>query len=122
MVMTPEGVGTTAHIVGTFARGMIVEQSEREYTEVAQDERNVTKAHAKVHLAGLPKDVANGPIFTWLFEGDGSTKVSLVVLEEDLNWIQNLLESVSAVAMGKNLHGMLAALKAGVESQTSSAA
>jgi uncharacterized protein YndB with AHSA1/START domain len=123
VVMTPEGVGTTAHIVGTFARGMIVEQIEREYTEVAQDERIVTKAHAKVRFAGLPKDVANGPIFTWLFEGsDGSTKVTLVVLEEDLNWVQNLLESVSAVAMGKNLHGMLAALKAGVESQTSSAA
>lgn len=123
MVMTPEGVATTAHIVGRFARGMIVEQIEREYTEVAQDERIVTKAHAKVRFAGLPKEVANGPIFTWLFEGDdGSTKVTLVVLEEDLSWVQNLLESVSAVAMGKNLHGMLAALKAGVESQTSSAA
>ena len=61
------------------------------------------------------------PIFTWLFEAsDGGTKVTLVVLEEDLSWVQNLFESVSAVAMAKNLHGMLAALKAGVESQASS--
>jgi uncharacterized protein YndB with AHSA1/START domain len=123
VVMTPEVVGTTAHIAGRFARGMIVEQIEREYAEVVQDERIVTKAHAKVRFARQTKDVDNGPIFTWLFEGrDGGTKVTLVVLEEDLNWFQNLLESVSAVAMGKNLHGMLAALKTGVESQTSSAA
>ena len=123
VVMTPEGVGTTADIVGKFAGGMIVEQIEREYAEVAQDERIVTKAHGKVRFARQTKDVANGPIFTWLFEGTASgTKVTLVVLEEDLNWLQNLLESVSAVAMGKNMHGMLVALKTGVESQSSSAA
>lgn len=123
VAITPKGVGTTAHIEGKFARGMIVEQIEREYTEVAVDERIVTKAHAKVRFAGLTRDVANGPIFTWLFEDeDSGTKVTLVVLEEDLNWLQNLLESVSAAAMGKNLHGMLAALKTGVESHRSSAA
>jgi hypothetical protein len=102
---------------------MMVEQIEREYTEVVLDERIVTKAHANVRFAGQTKDVANGPIFTWLFEGrDGGTKVTLVVLEEDLGWFQNLLESVSAVAMGKNLHGILAAIKTGVEPQSSSAA
>lgn len=123
VVMTPEGVGTKAHIVGRFAKGMIVEQIEREFTELVPDERIVSKAHAKMRFAGRTKEVANGPIFTWLFEAtDGGTKLTFVVLEEDLGWWQNLVESVSAVAMGKKLHGMLAAIKTSVESQASSAA
>jgi uncharacterized protein YndB with AHSA1/START domain len=123
VVMTPEGVGTTAHIVGRFVKGMMVEQIEREYTEFVPDERIVSKAHAKVRFAGRTKEVANGPIFTWLFEAkDAGTKLTFVVLEEDLGWWQNLLESVSALVMAKNMHGMLAAIKAGVESQASSAA
>jgi hypothetical protein len=64
--MAPEGVGTKAHIVGTFARGMMVEQIDREYTEFVPDARIVTKAHAKVRFAGRTSEVANGPIFTWL--------------------------------------------------------
>ena len=123
VVMTPEGVGTKAHIVGRFAKGMMVEQIEREYTEFVPDERIVSKAHAKVRFAGRTKEVANGPIFTWLFEAkDGGTKLTFVVLEEDLGWWQNLQESVSAVAMAKNMHSMLAAIKTGVESQASSVA
>jgi uncharacterized protein YndB with AHSA1/START domain len=123
VVMTPEGVGTTAHIVGRFVKGMMVEQIEREYTEFVPDERIVSKAHAKVRFAGRTKEVANGPIFTWLFEAkDAGTKLTFVVLEEDLGWWQNLLESVSALVMAKNMHGMLATIKAGVESQASSAA
>jgi len=123
VVMTTEGVGTKAHIVGRFVKGMMVEQIEREYTEFVPDERIVSKAHAQVRFAGRTKEVANGPIFTWLFEAtDGGTKLAFVVLEEDLSWWQNLLESVSAAAMAKNMHSMLAAIKTGVESQTPSAA
>ena len=123
VVMTPEGVGTTAHIEGRFAKGMILEQIEREYTEVVPDARIVTKAHAKVRFAGRTKEVANGPVFTWLFEAeDGGTKLTLVVLEEDLAWWQSMLESVSALVMSKNLHSMLAAVKTGMESQASPAA
>jgi uncharacterized protein YndB with AHSA1/START domain len=123
VVTTPEGVGTKAHIVGRFAKGMIVEQIEREYTEFVPDERIVSKAHAKVRFARRTKEVANGPIFTWLFEAkDGGTKLTFVVLEEDLGWWQNLQESVSAVAMAKTMNSMLAAIKTGVESQASSAA
>lgn len=122
VVMTPDGVGTTAHIVGKFAKGMIVEQIEREYTQVVPDERIVSKAHAKVRFAGRTMDVANGPIFTWLFEAaDGGTKLTFVALEEDLRWWQNLLESVSAALMGKTMHNMLAAIKTGVENQASPA-
>ncbi len=114
-VMTPEGVGTKAHIVGRFAKGMLVEQIEREYTEFVPDERIVSKAHAKVRFAGRTTEVPNGPIFTWLFEAnDGGTKLTFVVLEEDLGWWQNLLESVSAAVMAKNMHSMLAAIKTGV--------
>lgn len=123
VVMTPEGVGTTAHIVGRFAKGLMVEQIEREYTEFVPDERIVSKAHGKVRFAGRTKEFANGPIFTWLFEAeDGDTKLTFVVLEEDLGWWENLLESISAVVMAKNMHSMLAAIKTGVESQASSAA
>ena len=116
VAMTPEGVGTKAHIVGRFLKGMMVEQIEREYTEFVPDERIVSRAHAKVRFAGRTKEVANGPIFTWLFESaDGGTKLTFVVLEEDLGWWQTLVESVSAVVMAKKMHGMLATIKAGVE-------
>ncbi|GAA6525086.1 SRPBCC family protein [Intrasporangium sp. DVR] len=123
VVMTPEGVGTTAHIVGRFAKGMIVEQIERTYTEVVPDERIVSKAHVKVRLLGRTKDVGNGPVFTCLFAATGGgTTLTLVVLEEDIGWWQNLAESASAVLMGKKVHGMLAAIKSGAESRTPSAA
>ena len=61
VVMTPDGVGTTAHIVGRFLKGTMVEQIEREFTEVDVDERIVTRAHAKVRFAGRTTEVANGP-------------------------------------------------------------
>ncbi len=123
VVMSPEGVGTKAHIVGRFFKGMMVEQIEREYTEFVLDERIVTKAHAKVRFAGRNKEVANGPIFTWLFEDrDGGTEVTLVVLEEDLSRWQNFMESFSAAVMAKKLNGMLASVKAGVEIQAPSTA
>jgi uncharacterized protein YndB with AHSA1/START domain len=116
VVMTPEGVGTKAHIVGRFFKGMMVEQIEREYAEFVLDERIVTRAHATVRFAGRSKEVANGPVFTWLFEGrDGGTELTLVVLEEDLSRWQSLMESVSAAVMGKKLNSMLASVKAGVE-------
>ena len=116
VVMTPDGLGTTAHIVGRFAKGMIVEQIEREFTEFVPDERIVSTAHAKVRFAGRTKDVAHGPVFTWLFDAaDGGTTLTFVVLEEDLGWWQSLLESISAAAMAKKMHGMLEAIKAGVE-------
>jgi uncharacterized protein YndB with AHSA1/START domain len=122
VVMTPEGVGTTAHIVGRFAKGMLLEQIEREYTEFVPDTRIVSKAHGKVRFAGRTREVANPPIFTWRFEAkDGGTKLTLVVLEEDLAWWQTMLESVSALAMSKNIRSTLAAVKAGVESQASPA-
>jgi len=123
VVMTPEGVGTKARIVGRFAKGMMVEQIEREYTEFVPDKRIVSKAHGQVRFAGRTTEVPNGPIFTWLFEAsDGGTRLSFDVLEEDLSWWQNLLESVSAAVMTKNMHSMLAAIKSGVESRASSAA
>lgn len=116
VVMAPEGVGTTAHIVGRFAKGMIVEQIEREFTEFVPDERIVSAAHATVRFAGRTKEVAKGPVFTWLFDAsDAGTRLTFVVLEEDLGWWQNLLESISAAAMAKKMHGMLEAIKAGVE-------
>lgn len=63
-MITPEGVGTKAHIVGRFAKGMILEQVAPEFTEFVPDARIVSKAHAKVRFAGLTREVANGPIFT----------------------------------------------------------
>ena len=121
--MTPEGVGTTARIVAKFAKGMMVEQVEREYTEFVPDERIVSKAHVKVRFAGLTKETANGPVITWLFDSeDGGTKLTLVVLEEDLAWWQSMVESASALVMSKNMNSVLAAIKTGVESQASSAA
>lgn len=122
-VITPEGVGTTAHIVGRWAKGMVVEQIEREYTEFVPDERIVSKAHATMRFAGRTTEVTNGPIFSWLFEAtDRGTKLTLVVLEEDLHWWESLLDSVSVALMARNVHSMLAAIKTGVERNATSAA
>jgi hypothetical protein len=102
---------------------MVVEQIEREYSEFVPDQRIVSKAHAKVRFAGRTREVANGPIFTWLFQAArGGTKLTFVVLEEDLRWWQRLVESVDAVLLAKKMHGMLAAIKTGAESRRSSAA
>ncbi len=100
----------------------MVEQIVREYTEFVPDERIVSKAHAKVRFAGRTKDVANGPVFTWLSEAsDGGTKLTFVILEEDLGWWQNLLESVSAAVMAKKMHSRLTAINTGVEGHAASA-
>jgi uncharacterized protein YndB with AHSA1/START domain len=123
VVTTPLGVGTRAHIVGRFLGGMMVEQIEREFTEVAPDERIVSRAHAKVRFVGRTTDVPRGPVFTWLFEPEGAgTKLTFVALEEDLGWWQRAMESVSAVVMTKKMHRMLEAIKTGVEQGGSAAA
>jgi len=116
VVLTPDGVGTKAQITGRFLNGMIVEEIEREYTEVISDQRIVSRAHAKVRFAGRTKEVADGPVFTWLFAAEGAgTKLTFVVLETDLNWWEGLLESVSAAVMANTMRSMLSAIKAGVE-------
>lgn len=123
VVMTPDGVGTTAHIVAKFVKGIVVEQIEREYTAVVPDQQIVSTAHATVRFAGRTKDVANAPIFTLLFEAeDGGTKLTLVLLEENLSRLANLYESVSGGAIEKDMRSMLAGIKVGAESHTSSAA
>ena len=123
VVMTPDGVGTTAQIVAKFVKGMVVGEIEREYVDVVPDQRIVSRAHARVRFAGRTKDVANAPIFTLLFETQGGgTKLPLVLLEEDLSWLANLYESVSGGPIEKDMRSMLAGVKAGVESHSSSAA
>ena len=120
VAMTPEGLGTKAHIVGRFAKGMILEQIEREYTEFVPDSRIVSKAHGKMRFAGRAKEVANPPTFTWLFEAeDDGTKLTFVVLEEGLAWWESMLEPVSFRVMSRNLHSTLTAIKTGIESQAS---
>ena len=119
VVMTPEGVGTTARIVAKFARGLMVEQVVREYTEFVPDARIVTRAHGTARFAGRTRELASLPVFTWLFEAaDGGTKLTFV-LEEDLTWWQRMLAPVSALAMSKDFHSMLAAIKSGVERHAS---
>ena len=104
--MTPEGVGTTAHIVGTFMHGMMVEQIEREFTEFVPDEHIVSTAHGTMRFAGRTKDVAHPPIFTWLFDAqDGATRVTFVVREEDLGWWQNLFESCHSARIRRRHRG-----------------
>ena len=67
-----------------FAKGMMVEQVEREYTEFVPDERIVSKAHVKMRMAGRSAGTDNGPVITWLFDPeDGRTKLSFVILEEE---------------------------------------
>jgi uncharacterized protein YndB with AHSA1/START domain len=120
VTITPDGVGTTAHIVGRFAKGMLVERIEREYTEFVPDERIVSKAHAQMRVAGRTRTVSNGPVFTFLFEAaDGGTKLTLVAVEADLAWWQGLLEPVSARVMTKGMQHMLSAIKIGAETRAS---
>lgn len=114
--INPDGVGTTANIVGTFGRGLLVEQIEREFTEFVPDEMIVSKAHAKVRFLGRTKEVANGPIFTWLFEPtEAGTNLTMIIQETDLNWIQDITEYATAAVLNRNMNSMLAAIKEGVE-------
>lgn len=121
--MTPAGIGTKAHIVGRFAKRLIVEQIECEYTEFVPDQRIVSQAHASVRFAGRTIDVATNPIFTWQFvTQDGGTKLTSAVLEQDLGWFLNLLrETAAAAMMAKRMNGTLAAIKAGAEREYPSA-
>lgn len=118
--ITPEGVGTTAHIVGTFGKGLVVEQVEREFTEFTPDEMIVSKAHGKISFVGRATMDANLPTFTWLFEDtDPGTKVTMIVQDEDINWLEDLVDYATAPMVNKNMNNMLAAIKAGVESDGS---
>lgn len=113
---TPDG--TTAYITGKWAKGLLTEEVVREFVEVVPDERIVSTAHAKMHIFGLTKEVSEGPIFTWLFaEVDGGTKLSMIIREKNLSALQRMSESVSALAMAKTLHSVMADIKAGAEKQ-----
>lgn len=123
VVMTPDGVGTTAHITGRFLGGMIVEQVEREYNEFVPDQLIVSRARVTVRIAGRTREVATNPIFTWRFETqEAGTRLTLGVLEKDLgSWVNLLRETVGAAVMAKKMNAMLAAIKTGVENQAGSA-
>lgn len=119
VVMTPEGVGTKAHITGRFLGGTIVEQVEREYTEFVPDHLIVSRARATVRVAGWTKDVTTSPVFTWRFEAQGAgTRLTIGVLEKDLGpWLNLLRETVGGAVMARKMRAMLAAIKTGVEVQ-----
>ncbi len=122
VVMTPDGVGTTAHIEARFMKVLVVEQVEREYSEVVPDQRIVSKAHATVRFAGRTRE-PNAPVFTLRFEPDAAgTKLGLDLLEKDLSWWANLVESASGGTIAKDMRRMLAAIKTGVERPAASAA
>jgi uncharacterized protein YndB with AHSA1/START domain len=123
VTMTLDGVGTTAHIEGRFFKGLVTEDVLREFVEVVPDERIVSRAHVKMRMFGRSAETDNGPVITWLFDPeDGGTKLSFVILEEDLALWQRLSESVSAVVDAKSVRSMLAAIKAGAESEAAPAA
>ena len=113
----PDGLGTTAHIVGTFGRGLIVEEVEREFTEFAPDELIVSRAHGKLRFVGRATREADFATFTWLFEDtDPGTLVTMIVQDEDINWLEDLVDLATASMLNKNMDAMLAAIKSGVES------
>ncbi len=121
--MTPDGVGTTARIEGRFLKGLVTEDVHREFVEVVPDKRIVSKAHVKMRMVGRSTETDDGPVLTWLFDPeDGRTKLSFVVLEEDLAVWQRLSESLSALVDAKSVRSMLAAIKAGVENEAGPAA
>lgn len=119
-VIRPGGVGTMAHIVGRLAKGMMVEQIDREYTEFVPDQRIVSRAKMARRFAGRTKETANSTVMTWLFKPrNGGTELTVNFLEEDLAWWQNLLDNAAVVVLSKHVHSMLAAVKEGVEGQAS---
>lgn len=57
--LTPNGVGSTAHVVG---RGLVTEDVKYECVEFVPDRRIVFTAHPRVTLAGMTKEVfTHGP-------------------------------------------------------------
>ena len=122
VVITPDGIGTRAHITGRFLGGMIVEQVEREYNEFVPDQLIVSRARVTVRIAGRTREVATNPIFTWRFETqEAGTRLTLGVLEKVLGSVNLLRETVGGAVMAKKMNAMLAAIKTGVERPVGSA-
>ncbi len=99
---TPEGVGTTFRFIEKTL-GM-TSTGTHEYTEYVPNQRFVTKS-------------SRGPVFTWSLESvDGSTELTLQVLEPGLNWAEATIDSVFGRFFEGLMDSWLANLKAVLES------
>jgi hypothetical protein len=115
VTLTPEGVGTTAHIVG---RGLVTEDVRYECVEFVPDQRIVFKAHPTVTLAGRTKEITHGPSWIWAFvpEANG-TRLTLTFLEEDAAWWQRAFDVMTEKGWSGQIRAWLAGIKAGAEKE-----
>ena len=114
--LTPEGVGTTWHIV---AEGVVTEETTTEYVEFVPAERIVWKSHPTVSVAGMTKEITHGPTWTWTFAPeDGGTRLVVEFLEAGAPWWQRAFDVVTEKSWSKEIRDWLAAIKAGTEAFT----
>jgi hypothetical protein len=113
VVLTPAGLGSTAHLV---AKGVVTDDALIEFIEFVPDQRIVWKSHPKVSVAGMAKEITHGPTWTWTFAAEGGgTRLTLVFREEDPPWWQRAFDVVTERTWSQQIRGWLAGLKAGAE-------
>jgi hypothetical protein len=118
VTLTPEGVGTTAHIVSS---GLVTEEAGYECVEFVPDQRIVFKAHPTVTIAGMTREVTHGPSWIWTFVPEASgTRLTLVFLEEDAAWWQRAFDVVTERSWSRQIRDWLARIKAGAEEEAAS--
>lgn len=115
VTLTPQGLGSTAHLV---AKGVVTDDAGIEFIEFVPDQRIVWKSHPKVSIAGMTKKIMHGPTWTWTFAAEGeATKLGLVFCEVDPPWWQRAFDLVTERTWSKQIRGWLAGIKAGAEEQ-----
>lgn len=119
--LTPEGVGTKAHLKAKMF--VLSETVAIEYIEVVPDQRIVFQGDPTMTFAGLGRGISI-PIhtWTWTFEPEnGGTRLTLVVVEENPPRWYRILDRVFDTSSRKQVNDRLARIKAATEEQATTA-
>ena len=115
--LTPEGVGTKAHLK---ARMLVLSETvDIEYTEVVPNQRIVFQGDPRTTFAGLGRGISI-PIHTWTWTfapEDGGTRLTVVVVEENPPRWYRILDRVFDKSSRKQVNDRLARIKAAAEEQ-----
>jgi ribosomal protein L29 len=117
--VTDEGVGTRAHLTSRVL--LFVEDVTIDYVEVTPDQRIVFEAHPTMTPVGLgPKSGISIAThrWTWTFASeDGSTRLDLVVVEQNPPRWQRAMDRLSKTSFNRQVRDRLARIKATVEEE-----
>jgi uncharacterized protein YndB with AHSA1/START domain len=113
--LTPEGVGTEAHLRAKMP--LFTETVALEYTEVVPDRRIVFQGDPTMTFVGRGRGISIPVhIFTWTFESEnGVTRLELVVEERNPPRWYRILDRLFDKSFRKQVNERLARIKAAAE-------